>query len=123
MPCDTNAIEKNSKNVMFIDSNNGFFSNNVSDLSQAQDWEIYRQNISQYIRKYQEIGALISLKIVLSLWRGAIFDTFASRAREAEIASQMVPKSSLKRPPEAPEWPKMSLQIGARILINFQLRF
>ena len=62
-------------------------------------------------------------KIVLSLWRGAIFANFASRAREPEIAPQMVPKSSLKRPPEAPEWPEMSLQIGARILIKFQLRF
>ena len=59
---------------------------------------------------------------MLSLWRGAIFANFASRAREPEIAPQMVPKSSLKRPPEAPEWPEMSLQIGARILIKFQLR-
>ena len=61
-------------------------------------------------------------KIMLSLWRGAIFANFASRAREPEIAPQMVPKSTLKRPPEAPEWPEMSLQIGARILIKSQLR-
>ena len=60
---------------------------------------------------------------MLSLWRGAIFANFASRAREPEIACQMIPKSSLKRPPEAPEWPEMSLQIGARILIKFQLDF
>ena len=51
------------------------------------------------------------------------FANFASRVREPEIAPQMAPKSSLKRPPETPEWPKMSLQIGARILIKFQLRF
>ena len=44
-------------------------------------------------------------------------------AREPEITPQMSPKSSLKRPPEAPECPKMSLQIGARISIKFQLRF
>ena len=60
-------------------------------------------------------------KIVLSLWRGAILANFASRAREPEIAPRMVPTSSLKRPPEAPAWPEMSLQIGARILIKFQL--
>ena len=52
-----------------------------------------------------------------------IFANFASRAREPEIAPEMVPKSRLKRPPEAPELPKMSFQIGARILIKFQLRF
>ena len=69
------------------------------------------------------LGPLGTPKIMLSLWRGAIFANFASRAREPEIAPQMVPKSSLKRPPEAPEWPEMSLQIGARILIKFQLRF
>ena len=51
------------------------------------------------------------------------FANLASRAREPEIAPQMSPKSSLKRPPEAPECPKMSLQIGARISIKFQLRF
>ena len=51
------------------------------------------------------------------------FANLASRAREPEIAPQMNPKSSLKRPPEAPECPKMSLQIGARISIKFQLRF
>ena len=68
------------------------------------------------------LGPLGTPKIMLSLWRGAIFANFASRAREPEIAPQMVPKSSLKRPPEAPEWPEMSLQIGARILIKFQLR-
>ena len=62
-------------------------------------------------------------KIVLSLWRGAIFANLASRAREPEIAPQMSPKSSLKRPPEAPECPKMSLQIGARISIKFQIKF
>ena len=69
------------------------------------------------------LGPLGTPKIMLSLWRGAIFANFVSRAREPEIAPQMVPKSSLKRPPEAPEWPEMSLQIGARILIKFQLRF
>ena len=69
------------------------------------------------------LGPLGTPKIMLSLWRGAIFANFASRAREPEIAPQMIPKSSLKRPPEAPEWPEMSLQIGARILIKFQLRF
>ena len=69
------------------------------------------------------LGPLGTPKIMLSLWRGAIFANFASRAREPEIAPQMVPTSSLKRPPEAPEWPEMSLQIGARILIKFQLRF
>ena len=69
------------------------------------------------------LGPLGTPKIMLSLWCGAIFANFASRAREPEIAPQMVPKSSLKRPPEAPEWPEMSLQIGARILIKFQLRF
>ena len=69
------------------------------------------------------LGPLGTPKIMLSLWRGAIFANFASRARESEIAPQMVPKSSLKRPPEAPEWPEVSLQIGARILIKFQLRF
>ena len=69
------------------------------------------------------LGPLGTPKIMLSLWRGAIFANFASRAREPEIAPQMVPKASLKRPPEAPEWPEMSLQIGARILIKFQLRF
>ena len=68
------------------------------------------------------LGSLGTPKIMLSLWCGAIFANFASRAREPEIAPQMVPKSSLKRPPEAPEWPEMSLQIGARILIKFQLR-
>ena len=68
-------------------------------------------------------GTLGTPKIVLSLWRGAIFVNFASRAREPETAPQMVPTSSLKRPPEAPEWPKTSLQIGARILIKFQVRF
>ena len=51
------------------------------------------------------------------------FANLASRAREPEIAPQMSPKSSLKRPPEAPECPKMSLQIGARISIKCQLRF
>ena len=51
------------------------------------------------------------------------FANLASRAREPEIAPQMKPKSGLKRPPEAPECPKMSLQIGARISIKFQLRF
>ena len=51
------------------------------------------------------------------------FANLASRAREPEIAPQMSPKSNLKRPPEAPECPNMSLQIGARISIKFQLRF
>ena len=59
----------------------------------------------------------------LAVARCYFFANFASRAREPEIVPQMAPKSSLKRPPEAPEWPKMSLQIGARILIKFQLRF
>ena len=52
-----------------------------------------------------------------------VFANLASRAQEPEISPQMSPKSSLKRPPEAPECPKMSLQIGARISIKFQLRF
>ena len=42
-------------------------------------------------------------KIMLSLWRSAMFTNFASRVREPEIAPQMAPKSNLKRPPEAPE--------------------
>ena len=59
----------------------------------------------------------------LAVARCYFFANLASRAREPEIAPQMSPKSSLKRPPEAPECPKMSLQIGARISIKFQLRF
>ena len=59
----------------------------------------------------------------LAVARCYFFANLASRAREPEIAPQMNPKSSLKRPPEAPECPKMSLQIGARISIKFQLRF
>ena len=68
------------------------------------------------------LGPPGTTKIVLSLWRGAIFANFASRAREPEIAPQMVPKSRLKRPLEAPEWPELSLQIGALILIKLKLR-
>ena len=68
------------------------------------------------------LGPLGTPRIMLSLWRGAIFANFATRERKPEIAPLMVPKSSLKRTPEAPEWPEMSLQIGARILIKFQFR-
>ena len=39
----------------------------------------------------------------LAVARCYSFANLASRAREPEIAPQMVPKPSLKRPPEAPE--------------------
>ena len=42
-------------------------------------------------------------KIVLSLWRSAIFCQFCVTRTGAEIAPQMAPESNLKRPPEAPE--------------------